>query len=77
MANIEERKKKFIETCDSLIRIQSFDVKSLPRVEEFGTTINFNTAVDPANRTIDLYKQIPIEVLEIFPEEVLVAYHPF
>lgn len=73
MANLEERKKKFTQACDSLKRIQSFDVKTLPRVEEFGTAINFNNAVDPANRAIDLYKQIPIEVLEVFPDEILTS----
>ncbi len=69
---ISETTNKLIEEVKgSLVRLQNFDVNSLPRVQEFGTAINFTNAVEPATRIIDLYKQIPLEVLDAFPDEIL------
>lgn len=48
----------------SLERMQSFDPTSLPRIDELGTAINFADVVEPANRLIDLYRQLSAEVLD-------------
>ena len=38
----------------ALDRIQQFDVKTLAREQELGSTLNFQEAVRPATRIIDL-----------------------
>lgn len=62
-----ESKEKALE---SLQRMQTFDTSSLKR-EELGIEMNFEDAVEPANRIILLYKQISINVLEDFPVQQL------
>jgi hypothetical protein len=52
------------EAVNSLQRMQDFDTKTLPRKEELGAVYSFQSAVDPANELIGIYKQIPVEVLE-------------
>jgi hypothetical protein len=71
MAISEERKKVLDETKASLMRMQSFDTRTLPRVDVLGSAINFTDAVEPADRLIDLYKQLPLEVLEQLPDNFL------
>jgi hypothetical protein len=66
-----ERQTRLEQAKKSLERIQSFDPKSLPRVEILGTAINFTDAIEPANRLIDLYGQLPAEVLEQIPNNLL------
>jgi hypothetical protein len=51
--------------------MQTFDPNSLPRVEELGSALNFRDAVEPAIRLIDLYRQLPVEVLEQLPRKFL------
>ena len=51
--------------------MQSFDVATLPRVDVLGTALNFTDAVDPATRLIDLYRQLPMEVLDQLPNNFL------
>lgn len=51
-------------TKESLLRMQGFDSAKLPRIEELGKAINFADAVDPANRLLDLYRQLSADVLE-------------
>jgi hypothetical protein len=48
----------------SLERLQKFDPDTLPRIQELGSVINFADAVEPAKRLIDLYRQLPVEVLD-------------
>lgn len=52
------------EARESLVRIQDYDVTQLPRSEELGTAMSFEQAVEPAKRLINLYKQLPVEVLD-------------
>jgi hypothetical protein len=47
----------------SLSRVQEFDVSSLPREDELGKRLNFEEAVLPAKRVIDLFRQYPIQFL--------------
>lgn len=54
----------FLEsTRKSLLRVQTFDVEKLPRIEELGTQLSFIDAKAPAERIINLFKKIPIEYL--------------
>lgn len=66
-----ERQKSLEPARKSLERMQMFDVTILPRVDVLGTALNFADAVDPATRLIDLYRQLPIEVLEQLPNNFL------
>lgn len=66
-----EYTKAIEETRKSLERMQKFDPNSLPREQELGKSLNFNDAVEPATRLIDLYRQLPDEVLEQLPQKVL------
>lgn len=59
------------ETKKALERIQNFDVQALPRIDALGSSLNFKDAVEPASRLIDLYRQLPIEVLEQLPRSFL------
>jgi hypothetical protein len=52
---------------ESLVRIQKFDLNSLPREQELGRDLNFLEAVVVARRLIGLYNQISETVLEDFP----------
>lgn len=67
----EERKKVIDEANASLVRMQSFDALTLPRVDILGTAINFADAVEPAERLVDLYRQLPAEVLDQLPDTFL------
>ncbi len=55
----------------SLTRMQEFDVTKLPRTDELGTQMNFETAIEPATRLINLYKQLPERSLRFFPDDIL------
>ena len=59
------------QTKKSLERMQQFDTSKMPRTEELGSAMNFQDAVDPANRLLDLYKQLAVGALEQFPDDVL------
>jgi hypothetical protein len=67
-----EEQKLIDETTICLERLQNFDAKALPRVDELGSAINFTDAVEPANRLIDLYRQLPVEVLTQLPKQFLI-----
>ena len=69
MANDREARK--LETENSLKRMQEFDVKSLPRVNQLGDSFNFNSALEPAERLVLLYKRLSISVLDDLPYGVL------
>jgi hypothetical protein len=71
MSQDAERQKYLEHTKKSLERIQGFDVSTLPRVDVLGTALNFSDAVEPAMRLIDLYRQLPVDVLEQLPNSSL------
>ena len=52
----------------SLSRMQDFDVKSLPRKEELGSSLNFQDVVPNAIRLIDLYKRLSREAVDDLPD---------
>ena len=68
----DAKKQQLIDQAKkSLERMQQFDTQSLPRVDVLGNVVNFTEAVDPANQLIDLYRQLPVEVLEQLPNNFL------
>lgn len=71
MSQDAERLKYLEHAKKSLERMQNFDVATLPRVDILGTALNFAEAVDPATRLVDLYRQLPTEVLDQLPNNFL------
>jgi len=63
--------EKYDETRNALERIQNFDAKSLDRVGELGTSLNFQEAIEPARQYIDLFKRLSLLALEDFPNGIL------
>jgi len=59
------------EARASLDRMQQFDVASLPRENELGSTFAFHEAVEPATRLIDLYSRLVSSVLDDLPQQQL------
>jgi len=55
----------------SIERMQKFDVKTLPRVEDLGKGMNFQSAVGTAERLVNLYKQLAIDLMDDLPKNVL------
>lgn len=61
------------EAKNSLERMQTFDVQTLPRREDLGTGFHFNAAVEPAKRLVELYKRLSLSALDDFPLPVLTS----
>ncbi|MEQ8694559.1 MAG: hypothetical protein RIC85_04470 [Gammaproteobacteria bacterium] len=59
------------EATASLKRIQDFDPESLPRVEDLGNQLSFKDAVQPARRTIELYRQLSLQTLPSIADKQL------
>lgn len=59
------------QTKASLIRMQQFDPKQLPRVKDLGTKMNFEDVVEPSTRLCALYRQLPVDALQWFSETML------
>lgn len=51
----------------SLERVQNFDPTTLPRERDLGSELNFRDAVEPAQRIITLFRQLPIQYLIELP----------
>lgn len=66
MANEQEDKMRE-EAKNSLERMQTFDVQTLPRKADLGTGFYFSDAVEPAGRLVDLYKRLSLSALDDFP----------
>ena len=62
---------KIEETRESLKRIQEFDSKIISRENELGKKFYFADAIKPANKLIQLYKQLSLTVLEDLPDSIL------
>lgn len=58
-------------TRESLERMQDFDPKSLARVADLGRQLSFSEAVPHAEKTIALYKRIPVEILDDLTDQLL------
>jgi hypothetical protein len=55
---------------DSLQNIQDFDTKTLER-EELGQSYNFKVAMPNINRLLELFKKLPVTLLDELPEDQL------
>ena len=62
---------KIEETRESLKRIQEFDSKTISRENDLGKKFHFVDAIKPANKLIQLYKQLSLTVLEDLPDNLL------
>lgn len=54
-------------TGKSLERIQLFEASALPRETDLGARLNFQEAVEPATRLVNLFRQFPIQFLNELP----------
>ncbi|WP_345845790.1 hypothetical protein [Shewanella algae] len=71
MAEVIEEKTLLGSATVSLLRVQEFNVEQLPRVNELGSSLNFQNAIEPAKRIISLYNRLSTTALEDFPDNVL------
>lgn len=55
----------------SLERMQQFDVETLIREKDLGAAKNFQGAVAPATRLVELYRRLTAKALQDFPEDQL------
>jgi hypothetical protein len=55
----------------SLLRMQEFDVDQLPRINELGSSLNFQNSIEPTRRLISLYRRLSTTALEDFPDAIL------
>jgi len=63
--------KLYEETKSALLRMQEFDVATLPREDDLGNRLNFQEAVEPARQLIGLYKRLSVTALQDFPDQSL------
>ncbi|NBD95276.1 MAG: hypothetical protein GVY11_02215 [Gammaproteobacteria bacterium] len=61
----------FEEATKSLKRIQQFNPEKLVRTTDLGAAKNFEAAVEPAERLIELYTRLSLKALEDFPDSKL------
>lgn len=66
-----ESSKLYEETRDAVVRMQKFEVQSLPREGDLGNELNFSPAVSAAQRLVDLYRRLSPTALEDFPDDAL------
>ncbi len=62
----DAEKKALENAINSLTRMQSFDVGTLPREAELGKSYSFHNAVEPATRIVELFKRLSPEALDDF-----------
>jgi hypothetical protein len=71
MAEAIKEKTLLESATDSLLRMQGFDVDQLPRINELGSSLNFQNSVVPARRLISLFRRLSTTALEDFPDVIL------
>lgn len=62
---------ELVATAESLKKVQSFDVSTLARKEELGSTSNFEQIVPTAGKLVSLFQKIPATALHDFPVEIV------
>ena len=55
--------------------VQNFDVDSLARTDDLGNRFSFADIVQYAKKSQDLYKQLPLEAVDILPDEQAETIH--
>lgn len=64
---VNEAENQALESAKgSLVRMQEFDVQTLPRETELGKSFSFRPAVEPASRLVELFKRLSPEALNDF-----------
>jgi hypothetical protein len=72
--NMNEARKKLIdEATASLERMSTVDVAGLARAKDLGKDLNFEPAVEHAQRIVDLFRQISKDLLPEFSTQRLTA----
>ncbi len=56
-------------TKELLEEIQQFDVKSLARKEDLGKALNFEGAIEPAQKIVSLFKMISPNIFNVIPDQ--------
>lgn len=62
---------KIEETRESLERVQKFEASAVARVDDLGRQLNFVEAVKPVEILVDIYKRIPLSVLDDLTDQQL------
>ncbi len=57
------------EVIEDLERVQAFEPESLIQKERLGAELSFDMAVKPAERLVTLFKKLPREAVEEFPDQ--------
>ena len=64
---VDEAENQALESAKaSLVRMQEFDVQTLPREAELGRSYSFSAAVESASRLVELFKRLSPEALSDF-----------
>ena len=64
---VNEAENQALESAKgSLVRMQDFDVETLPRETELGKSFSFRAAVEPASRLVELFKRLSPEAINDF-----------
>lgn len=69
MAEVIKEKNLLEKATVSLLRMQEFEVETLPRIDVLGSAVNFQNVITPARRLISLYQRLPTTALEDFPRQ--------
>lgn len=59
------------EARTALERMHAIEPDTLARESELGSMLNFREAVEPARRLVDLYRKLPVSVLDDLPQNQL------
>ena len=63
--------KKINDARNALNRIQEYNPQQLVKKEDLGTYLCFEEIVEPASRIVDLYRQVPLDMLTVLPPNKL------
>jgi len=58
------------EAVNALERIQTFKVEDLARERDLGTQLSFKGSVKPARRLVELYRRLPIGIIDDLPQNL-------
>ncbi|MEE2920507.1 MAG: hypothetical protein VYC38_01990, partial [Pseudomonadota bacterium] len=56
---------------EALTKLQNFDTSTLSRRDDLGSDMNFEAAIPPALRLIELYRRLPLPSLKELPQPAL------
>ena len=59
------------DTLELLEKLHSYDISQLPRREDLGSELSFSEAVEPVEKVLNLFRNIPVDQLKDLPENTL------